>query len=108
MTDLAKITVRVNDLTGQWLDVPIDDLADAQKFLTVWTATYPTVTAGYIIPAELGPDCIVCNEPTDSEVLGGVGNLADPDHDDIGRMCPDCAFWCDGNVLPGQPAAVSA
>lgn len=36
-------------------------------------------------------ECIACGDQTDSTTTGRIG-------DTTGRLCDDCAFWCDGNV----------
>lgn len=36
--------------------------------------------------------CISCNEATDNETVGQIGAK-------VGPLCPDCEFWCDGNII---------
>lgn len=36
--------------------------------------------------------CIACGETTTVTVLGRVG-------DDVGVLCEDCQYWCDGNIV---------
>ncbi len=36
--------------------------------------------------------CIICHTDTDNETQGQIGNTTGP-------MCPDCEFWCDGNII---------
>jgi hypothetical protein len=37
-------------------------------------------------------DCVTCGTPTDSTQTGSVGDIT-------GSICPDCAYWADGNVV---------
>jgi hypothetical protein len=39
--------------------------------------------------------CIVCGEQTDGATRGQIGEVT-------GRLCDDCAYWCDGNGTPGE------
>lgn len=36
--------------------------------------------------------CVVCRQPTASTTPGQHG-------DRTGVICPNCAYWCDGNVM---------
>ncbi len=57
---------------------------------------YPRLVTPADEAAELGipyvaPECIMCGQPADGTVHGTVGG-------ESGRLCDDCAFFCDGNV----------
>ncbi|GAA3550578.1 hypothetical protein GCM10022419_033540 [Nonomuraea rosea] len=37
-------------------------------------------------------ECVICNDPTDNTQQARIG-------DKTGPCCPDCAEWCDGNLI---------
>lgn len=39
------------------------------------------------------PVCILCREATDSTTLADLNRT-------VGPICPECTYWCDGNIIP--------